>query len=91
MDIALAKEFIYCDQDDINNEVLYISTDLHKVLDKTGDDFTDYNVFGVVDTPNGEKLFHVWKTSCDYILGHVFVHKKFYMDYHIGSKIIILN
>ncbi len=91
MDIALAKEFIYCDQDDINNEVLYISTDLYKVLDKAGDDFTDYNVFAVLDTPNGEKLFHVWKTPYGYDLGRVFVHKKYYMDYHVGSEVIHLD
>ena len=85
MDIAVAKEFIYK-----REGAIYISTDISRIEDVAGIGKL-YMAYGVVDTPSGEKLFHIdYAYSGEPILMDVFMHKDFYMGYYGHLKVIHL-
>lgn len=85
MDIAVAKEFIYK-----REGAIYISTDLSRIEEVAGRGKL-YLAYGVVDTPSGEKLFHIdYAYSGDPILMDVFLHKDYFMKYYDHLKVIHL-
>lgn len=48
-------------------------------------------IYAVVDTENGEKLFEMdFAYSGEPIIMRVFLHKKYFMDYHWTAKIVEL-
>lgn len=85
MDIAVAKEFIY------KTEVaIYISSSLPLIEEVAGRERL-YLAYGVVDTPSGEKLFHIdYAYSGEPILMDVFLHKDYFMKYYDHLKVIHL-
>ena len=87
MDTAKAKEFIFLDL--WNDEKIYISQDLQKLLDLNDGSLT--SIYAVVDTESGEKLFDMdFAYSGEPIIMRVFLHKKFFMDHYWNREIINL-
>lgn len=85
MEIAVAKEFIYKAE-----RAIYISTDISRIEYVAGIGKL-YLAYGVVDTPSGEKLFHIdYAYSGEPILMDVFVHKDIFMEYYGHLKVIHL-
>ena len=87
MDKEKAKEFIYYNDD---NNTLCISKNVQTLIDIHP--FHDLTwIYAVVDTENGEKLFEMdFSYSGEPIIMRVFLHKKYFMDYHWTSKIVNL-
>jgi len=87
MDTAKAKEFIFLDLWD--DEKIYISKDLQKLIDKN--EGTLSSIYAVVDTESGEKLFEMdFAYSGEPIIMRVFLHKKFFMEHYKYHEIIKL-
>ena len=87
MDKEKAKEFIYYDND---NDIIYISKDVQTLIDIHPLHSLTW-IYAVVDTENGEKLFEMdFAYSGEPIIMRVFLHKKYYMDYHHTAKIVEL-
>lgn len=87
MDIAKAKEFIFLDL--WNDEKIYISKDLQKLIDLNDGGLN--SIYAVVDTESGEKLFDMdFAYSGEPIIMRVFLHKKFFMDHYWNREIINL-
>lgn len=87
MDKEKAKEFIYYNDD---TNTIYISNDVQALID-----IHPYNdltwIYAVVDTENGEKLFEMdFSYSGEPIIMRVFLHKKYFMDYHWTAKVVKL-
>lgn len=89
MDIAEAKEFIY--RDPTANYII-ISKTLQPLIDrlpKKG--FLHSFIYAVLDTPAGEKMFYTdWSYTGEPILMGCWIHKKFFMEWNTGAKIIQL-
>lgn len=87
MDKEKAKEFIYYDDE---NNIIYISKDVQTLIDIHP--FHDLSwIYAVVDTENGEKLFEMdFAYSGEPIIMRVFLHKKYFIEYHWDAKIIEL-
>lgn len=87
MDAVKAKEFIFLDL--WNDEKIYISQDLQKLIDLNGGSLN--SIYAVVDTESGEKLFEMdFAYSGEPIIMRVFLHKKFFMDHYWNREIINL-
>lgn len=89
MDIALAKEFIYRDP---TTDYIIISPTLQPLIDRLPFKRLLHSfIYAVLDTPAGEKLFYLdWSYDGEPILMSVWVHKKFFMAWNKGAKIIRL-
>lgn len=80
MEIALAKEFIYKPFTFSGSKTIYVSKSLDTIMNIDEDSKELYNVYAVLDTPNGEKLFETDFTySGTPIVMRVFIHKEFYV------------
>lgn len=87
MDKERAKEFIYYDDD---NNIIYISKDVQTLIELNPRHNLIW-IYAVVDTENGEKLFEMdFAYSGEPIIMRVFLHKKYFMDYHWTAKIVEL-
>lgn len=88
MELALAKEFIYCPIfSDIDH--LYISKDLNKLMEMN--EFSLTSIYAVIDTPNGEKLFGMdFAYSGEPIIMSVFLHKESFLKFNNDREIINL-
>ena len=87
MDKERAKEFIYYDDD---NNIIYISKDVQTLIELNPRHNLNW-IYAVVDTENGEKLFEMdFAYSGEPIIMRVFLHKKYFMDYHWTAKIVEL-
>ena len=85
MDKEKAKEFIYYDDD---NNIIYTSKDVQALIELNPMHNLVW-IYAVVDTENGEKLFEMdFAYSGEPIIMRVFLHKKYFMDYHYTAKII---
>lgn len=87
MDKEKAKEFIFHDTE--HDDKIYISKNIDELIDLNNGSLL--NIFAVVDTENGEKLFEMdFAYSGEPIIMRVFLHKKYFMDYYYSSEIIKL-
>lgn len=87
MDITLAKEFIYKSRKD---NTIYICKNLQRLLEISCNHIWD--IYGVVDTPQGEKLFELdFAYSGEPIIMRVFLHKDSFFMFYDGMKIIDIN
>ena len=87
MDKERAKEFIYYDDD---NNIIYISKEVQTLIELNPRHNLIW-IYAVVDTENGEKLFEMdFAYSGEPIIMRVFLHKKYFMDYHWTAKIVEL-
>ena len=87
MDKEKAKEFLYYD-DDAN--IIYVSQDLQKLINRHPYHGLTW-IYAIVDTESGEKLFEMdFAYSGEPIIMRVFLHKKYFMEYHWTAKIIKL-
>lgn len=85
MDKEKAKEFIFHDIFG-DEEVIYISKDIDKLIELNNGGLE--NVFAVVDTENGEKLFEMdFAYSGEPIIMRVFLHKKYFLEAYSDIKI----
>lgn len=85
MDKEKAKEFIYYDDD---TNTIYISKDVQVLIELNPMHNLAW-IYAVVDTENGEKLFEMdFAYSGEPIIMRVFLHKKYFMDYHWTAKIV---
>lgn len=85
MDKERAKEFIYYDYD---NDIIYISKDVQSLIELSPEHDLVW-IYAVVDTETGEKLFNMdFAYSGEPIIMRVFLHKKYFMDYHWTAKIV---
>ena len=87
MDKERAKEFIYYDDD---NNIIYTSKDVQTLIERNPRHNLVW-IYAVVDTENGEKLFEMdFAYSGEPIIMRVFLHKKYFMEYHWTAKIVEL-
>lgn len=87
MEKEKAKEFLVK-----NGNKIYLTKDFDKALEKT-EDKKVFEVFAVVDTEIGEKLFNMdYSYSGEPIImgTRVFVHKEYYLRYYSWCEIIKL-
>lgn len=85
MDKEKAKEFIFHDIFG-DEDIIYISKNLDKLIELNNGGLEE--VFAVVDTENGEKLFEMdFAYSGEPIIMRVFLHKKYFLEAHSDIKI----
>lgn len=83
MDKEKAKEFIFFEPLD---EIIYISKDIDKLIELNEGSLA--NVYAVVDTETGEKLFEMdFAYSGEPIIMRVFLHKDFFMKHYWNRPI----
>ena len=86
MDKEKAKEFIFFEP---LEEIIYISRDIYKLIELNDGSLT--NVYAIVDTENGEKMFEMdFAYSGEPIIMRVFLYKEFFMKYFWNRKRIEL-
>ena len=89
MEAANAKEFMYFVNGISHYGTVYVSKTLDKILEKSDNSLAF--VYGVIDTPSGEKLMHMdWSYSNEPILMDVFLHKDYIMNYYEDAEFINL-
>lgn len=88
MELALAKEFIFCPII-FDEGHLYISKDLNKLMEMNKLSLT--GIYAVIDTSNGEKLFEMdFSYSGEPIIMRVFIHKDSFLSFNNDREIINL-
>ena len=86
MDKEKAKEFLF-DADIINENKIYISKDLQKLIDMNEGKLI--SIFAVIETESGDTLMNMdWSYDGEPIIIDRFIHKDYFLKANGNQKII---
>ena len=86
MDKERAKEFLF-DADIINENNIYISKDLQKLIDMNEGRLI--SIFAVVETESGDTLMEMdWSFDGEPIIMHRFIHKDYFLQANSNQEVV---